>query len=205
MQKTNSSKISLKAKIIGGIAVVSAIAAIAVLMTILMSGNNNFTNRESSTDNNQTNVTDEDDSADATDDLARVIKGLPKYESLEYILRHINGYWVSTPDMFFGFIDGDHKQTVEYGLYATSYGVRGEVLSATATGEYSLKINIHIEKVPASEMDEGRPERDETIYLDISGLKQNDKIKIKIGDGPGSTWNTYSFGGTTLEESNGSR
>ena len=199
MKKTNASKMALEVKIIGGIALVAAISALVVLMVILMTGNSD-SNEESPTENNQTSTGEYSE-----DNLANVIKNLPKYEALEFICIHLNGYWSTTSNMFFGFIDGGDEQIIEYGIFQSGYGVRGKILSATATGEYSMKITIHIPGTPENEINGATEERDEVIYLDISDLKQNSKIKIKIGDENDSSWKPYSFGGHSLEEADGNR
>ncbi len=49
-------------------------------------------------------------------------------------------------------------------------------------------------------MDDARPERTVTVFIDVSGLDQDGKIRIMIeGHGSGD-WYTYAYGGATAEE-----
>ena len=192
-------KMSLKLKILGCISVIAALGAIAILVVILMTGNNE-TNQP--LDNDQTGDLSSSTSQNVQqnpNDLASAVKELPDYKALELICTKLDGYWTFEPNQFFGFIFENGKQFLEYGLYATSYGIRGEITNSKAAGEYEMAFTIYIPAEPATEMDDARPEKTETIYVDISHFNLDGRINVKIENLGDGEWHTYNYGGDTLE------
>ncbi|MCL1914677.1 MAG: hypothetical protein FWG10_12585 [Eubacteriaceae bacterium] len=118
------------------------------------------------------------------------------------------GYWRSTlipsrednavaaNDRFVGFFQEEGALRFEYGLYRSSYWIGGEVTAAVSNkGGKWTQFTVHIPATPASEMDEARPERWETIYIHELDNMMNIKIESLGGE-----WHSYVWGGYTLEE-----
>jgi len=146
-------------------------------------------------------------------DLSSAIADVPKKEALDEMYILLEGYWITTTSdyPFVGFsINENGTHEIEYGLFQTSWGLRGEIVDGYAMGAYEAALIIHIPAAPPNEMDDGYPESIQTIYIDIGGLYQDGTIRVKIeelfeldtDDGlkDNSVWFTYKPGGTTLEE-----
>ena len=177
MKELEKKKMSLKAKIIAIISLIAFLGAVVVLVMIFMTGDKFKQNQNT------------------RDDITDAVKNISSHESLQFVLTTLNGDWFFD-NQFAAFTSVVDKQFVEYGLYATSYSVRGEVMDAKTTGENSFSLTIFVPAVPANEMDEARPEKTETIYVDISNFKKDSRLNLKIdalGDGE---WHTY---GKTFE------
>ena len=132
-------------------------------------------------------------------DLASAVKDLPDYDALKFICNRLNGYWTGGSDWFFGFAEGSGLPCLEYGLFQTSHGVQGEITNAVATGEYLITLTLYIPAVQ-NEMDGAKPERTETVYIDVGGLGQDGKIKIKTDGLDDGEWHIYRYGGKTVDE-----
>jgi hypothetical protein len=144
-------------------------------------------------------------------DLSTAIADVPRKEALDEIYILLEGYWITSEYPFVGFfINENGAHEIEYGLFQTSWGARGEIVGGHATGKYEAELTIHIPAVPANEMDDGSPESIQTVYIDIGGLYQDGTIRVKIEDLIGlatedgakdnSGWLTYEPGGYTLEQ-----
>ena len=184
-------KISLTAKIaIGVIAVVVVAGIVAVLVHPLALFGGSANTPDDITDNGGDIVYDDSNLADA-------VEALPDAEAFQFICSLLEGYWISEPDHFVGFSSEDDTQSFEYGLLQTEYGFGGEITDAVAAGEYQVTLTVHFPAVPANLMNNGYPEKTETVYLDLSDLIQNRKLHVKIGD---DEWRTYTFFGDALEQ-----
>ena len=136
-------------------------------------------------------------------DLAAAISRLPARDGLDDIFACFSGYWITTGDPFVGFVfdENDGTPSIVYGLFRTSYNVRGKIVDARATGTYTMTLTILIPATPATEMDDARPERTENIYVDISPLyEQQNTIKVKIDTLGNGGWYTYRYGAGFLED-----
>jgi len=184
---------SRKAKIVALISIIAALGAIVILMIILMTGNNK------ASDNPNSDLKNSENKNEKVNDLDNALKNISDYDSLEFILVTLNGYW-TFDNQFLAFTSSDSKQFTEYGLHATSYSVRGEIKNAKIVGENSFSLDIFIPAVSATEMDDARPEKTETIYVDISNFKQDGRITAKIENLGDGEWHTYEYGGKTLQE-----
>lgn len=191
-------KKTLYTKLTAGFSLIAALTAIAILVIILFTDNKPNQPNQPSQNNEAKNPVNENNQAEESD-LVKAVKKLPDSDALEFICIKLNGFWVFDYQ-FFGFIDGENKQFIQYGLYATSYGVNGEIKDAKSTGDNSFSLTIFVPAVPANEMNDAIPERTETIHVDISTFDVDGKIKVKIGMLGDGEWNTYKFGGKSLEE-----
>jgi len=199
---------SLKLKILVGILVVITISAVAVLIAILINDSNKTdisntdnTISEINSVNESNQVTNSGNSSDSTNDLIGASGNLSDYDSVEFFFVTLNGYWTFN-NQFFAFTSNGGKHFVEYGLWATSFGVRGEIKDAKVIGENTFSLTLFISAVPADEMSDAKPERTEIVYVDVSNYKKENRLNVKldnntIGDGK---WRTYEYGGITLEK-----
>ena len=131
--------------------------------------------------------------------MASAIKELPDNKALELICTELNGYWSFEPNQFFGFITKDGKQFLEYGLFESSYAIGGEITKSEVAGEYEMALTIYVPAKSATEMDDAKPEKTETIYVDISHINLDGRINAKIENLGDGEWHTYNYGGYTLE------
>ena len=224
-----SKKSSLAMKIIASIAALAAVGAVIVLVVILVGGNNNGNNNvaNSGNDNNittpsgnggtATTTADDDDSTQNGgsngnggssggdvvynyNDLSTAIADIPRKEALDEMYILLTGYWVTEGNPFVGFTKEGDSHMVEYGLFETEFGARGSIVDGYATGTYEAVLIVHFPAIPANEVNDGRPESTETIYIDISGLYQpGTTIRVKTDMLDDGEWHTYSYGGFTLE------
>ena len=195
MDEKEKKKGNLNKKIIIGILIVLVLGVVAVLTAIFLFDNERDEFIET---NEQENVTNEIVLSDQTD-LLTAMQLLPDYEAVEFICIKLNGFWVFN-DQFVAFIDGDEQQFIEYGLYRTGYVVRGIVQGAEVAGENTVAFTVLVPAVPATEMDDARPERTEIISIDLSTHAQDGRISIRINGFGNGNWNTYELGGKSLQE-----
>ena len=158
-----------------------------------------------SADNSQPTAPGSTSSGDVVydyNDLSTAIRDIPGKKALDEIYILLEGYWITQDNPFVAFHkneNGDHE--IEYGLFQTSAGVRGKIIGGNATGKYEATLTVFIPAVPANEMNAAKPERTETIHIDIGGLYQSGStIKVKIENPDINGWHTYKSGGSTLEQ-----
>ena len=151
-------------------------------------------NRESSAPNQQRGP------AYDRNDLASAVADLPRDEALRFIFARLDGYWNATGEMFIGFFEDGGTLRFEYGLHRSSYWFGGEVIDAYSTGSGQLALVVHLPARPAGVLGgEARPERTETIFLNVNGLPQDGKINAKVENLRDGGWYTFAYGGKTLE------
>jgi len=177
---------SLKAKIIAGISVISALGAI-VLLIIIMTGNNKTNDNLNNSENDKVN------------DLVSAVKKLPDQKSLDFICTELNGYWTSDNN-FLAFVSSNDYWLIEYGLYQASYSISSEIKEANIAGENSFSLTIFIPATPPTEVDDAKPERTETIYIDVSNFHLDGRINAKIENLGDGEWHTYEYGGKSLTD-----
>lgn len=190
---------SLKLKILGCIIIIAVLGAIVGF--ILLNGNNEA---NQTLENNQIDDIDNSISENVhqdTENLDGTPEGISDYEQVEFFFVTLNGYWTSG-NLFFAFINKDGKHFVQYGLYGASYGETGEIKDAKVTGTNTFSLTIVIPAKPADEMSDARPEKTETVYVDVSNHKSENRLNVKLDNEyiGGKEWHTYEYGGTTLEE-----
>jgi len=190
-------KLPLKAKIVGGITLAAALGAIAVLIIILLNGKTDLKNG-GDTDLDGMDSSQVGDSGMDSIDMTYLIAVLPDEEALGGIHTQLIGFWVSD-NRFVGFTYADDALAIEYGLFQTGFGVQGKIIDARAVSVTEAQFTILIPAVPASEMNEARPERTATVTIDISNFRNN-RLNVKIVELESGEWLTYGFGGSTLEE-----
>ena len=174
-------EMSLGAKIALIISVIAFIVAIAILVIIL------------------TDKKEIETPSDPKNNIIEAIENKPTNEAIEFIQNKLDGYW-TFDNQFIGFIKVSNKPYLEYGLYQSSFGERGEIKEAIVSGENSISIEIFIEATPESMMDEARPARTEYINIDVSTLNLDNRLSIKIDNLGDSNWHTYEYGGKTIED-----
>lgn len=191
----NEKKKPSKALIIAILAGVAAVGAIVTLIIILSGGKVTIDPPQDSSGNTNSTIEDK------LTDLDGAVRDLPNQAALDFIFSRLDGYWTSG-NLFVNFIANSGNPTIQYGLYGTSYGEAGEVKGAEVTGTNAFCLTVLIAATPANEMDGARPERTETICIDVSNTAKESKLNIKIDNSSigGREWQTYEFGGSSLEE-----
>ena len=112
------------------------------------------------------------------------------------------GYWNAAEGRF-AVIDAMDSNTAVFsdGIWETSYGRNGTISvydsDYRSEHENELTLSVYYHAVEATEMDEAQPEKMEAVIVDYSGLEQDGKIRIKIGE---DDWQQYMFAGQTEEE-----
>ena len=233
-----ATKLSLKAKVLLGIAAVAAVGAVTALVVILTSGGdkNILPYDGGSTSATSATVSGETSNPGDTSELGEVsnqgdisnpestseptgssqlimpsdasFHGETSGASIDSWSAANNGYWCSTvypapsdnavasDDKFVGFFMEGGVLKFEYGIYRTAYWIVGEVTNVEAKGDYRYEFTLHIPATPATEMDEARPERTETVFIHDFDHRMNIKIE-NLGTGE---YYSYEYGGNTLEE-----
>jgi len=133
--------------------------------------------------------------------LTSAVNALPNEGALRSLFSRLEGYWLSG-SQFIGFSRAGRDLTFEYGLLQSGFGVSGQVTDAKSSGNNAFSIELFIEARPATEMDEARPERTETVYIDVSNYGMDKRINVKIQNLGDGEWQTYTFSGRYLEEVN---
>jgi len=210
-------KLSPKARIFAGVISVVAVVTVAALLVGLVTGVFGNTGWYSNRHLEDT-LQDAPDTGDVEydyNDLSTAVADIPNKKALDAIYILLEGYWITTTSdyPFIGFFtndNGDHE--VEYGLFQTSWGLRGVIVDGSATGTYEATLILYCPAIPADEMGIEVPESIQTITIDISGLCQSGDptIRVKIenlfeldtddGVKDNSVWFTYKPGGSTLEQ-----
>jgi hypothetical protein len=136
-------------------------------------------------------------------DLSTAIADIPRKEALDEMYILLEGYWITEGNQFVGFfIDENGNHEIEYGLFRSSFGARGRITDGHATGTYEATLTLYIPAVPENAMDDAKPERTETIHIDIGGLygPGGTTIKVKSENLDIGGWYTYEPGGYTLQQ-----
>ncbi|MCL2486043.1 MAG: hypothetical protein FWE86_00395 [Oscillospiraceae bacterium] len=150
-------------------------------------------------DTSEPNDTQIGDSGMDSVDLADLFAALPDKEALDEIFSLFCGYWTSG-DLFVGFFFYENGAPgIEYGLYQTGFGARGEVVDIMGVDPHESWFVIRIPATPATEIDEAKPERTETVGIEISNYGNN-RLNIKVDSLDNGNWHTYEFGGSTLAD-----
>ena len=131
-------------------------------------------------------------------DMTSLLAALPDKEALEEIQSLLSGYWVADNN-FVGFIYSGGVVLIDYGLFQSSFGARGEIIDSRAVSATEAELKIFIEAVPETAMNDAMPERTEIILIDISNFSDN-RLNIKLEDLGGGEWLTYEYGGPSIEE-----
>ena len=187
MKEVKDKKMSLKTKIIAAISIIAALGAAVVLVIILVAGDSG-TNPPG---NDGQNGTSSEESSN----------GVSDYDQVRSYFTDIKGYWTSG-NLFFAFKNKEGKHFIEYGLYGASYGETGEIKDAEVTGTNAFCLTVLIAAVPANAMNDGRPERTETVCIDVSNFEKENRLNVKLDNNyiGGREWHTYEYGGVSLEE-----
>ena len=149
---------------------------------------------ESSTENDKKNPTD----SSTPEITAPTPAGELSNEQFDEIWTELFGYWNAAEGRFAVFDAMDSNTAVfSDGIWDTGYGRDGTVSEAASEHEYELTLTVFYHATEATEAEDAQSEKAETILVDYSGLEQDGKIRIKIGD---NDWRQYMFAGNTQEE-----
>jgi len=132
--------------------------------------------------------------------FADAVANLPDSDAVDVVWDRLAGYWSAADNLFVAFTYQDGVAGIEYGLWQTEWWRFGALVDANSTGEYKSTLTIFIEAREASEMYDALPEATEKIFIDLSGLEQDGKINIKVGNNGDGDWHTYAYGGATAQE-----
>ena len=206
--------LSPKEKTVAGIVVVIAVGAVIVLLFMLANGGNlNPPDdlKPSVSDVTPGDVTPADNTPEPDDtppigdsgmdstDVPALFTALPNKEALDELFSLFCGYWTSG-DLFVGFFFYENGAAgIEYGLHQSGFGAKGEVIDVLLMDPHEAEFIIRIPATPATEMDEAKPERTESVSIDISNYNDG-RLNIQIDNLGGGSWNTYEFGGSTLKD-----
>ncbi len=109
------------------------------------------------------------------------------------------GYWnaaegrYAVPDMM-----DSHTAVFRYGIWDTEADSgEGMVTELQASGEQELTALVYYAAQEATELRDAVEETTISVVIDYSGLEQDGKIRIKIGE---ADWNHYMFAGNTSQE-----
>ena len=149
-----------------------------------------------------TKPTDETTSQDGgkNTDLAGVVKKLPNQSAIEQLFtEYLRGYWqIPNRGEFVVFAHENGAVSFGRGLWDSDFGEQGKVTAARATGEYEVELTVHFPAVAPNMLDDGRPEKTETITIDMVEVNAEfGSIRIKTAS---SNWAQYDFSGRTYEE-----
>ena len=148
---------------------------------------------QKTTDHNCKTPTIIDNTADTP--LANTIKQLPNNEAVgQLFAQFIGGYWSVLDEEFVAFIYENSIPRFEYGIWETSFGNNGKVTDSKALGEYEIELTVYFPAVPASMIDDGRPEKTEKVTVDMKKFNDVGSIRVKIAEGE---WKQYEFVGHT--------
>jgi len=178
-------KMSRKAKVILIIVIIAVLGAVTALI-IIKPWDKPATSNQNNGNNNG---------------LTSAVNALPNEGALRSLFSRLEGYWVSG-SQFVGFSRAGRDLTFEYGLLQSGFGVSGQVTGANVSGNNAFSLELFIEAREATEMDEARPERTETVYVDISNYGMDNRINVKIQNLGDGEWHTYNFSGRHLMEVN---
>lgn len=123
-------------------------------------------------------------------------------EQFDEIWTLLFGYWNAAEGRF-AIFDGMDSNTVVFadGIWETSYSSYGTVSRLSddyrADHENELTLSVYYHATEATDMEDAQPEKTQTVIIDYSGLEQDGKIRIKIGE---DEWRQYMFAGQTEEE-----
>ena len=131
-------------------------------------------------------------------DLTSLLAALPGKEALEEMHSLFSGYWTADNN-FVGFIFVDGIPVIDYGLFQSSYGARGEIVDSRGVSPTEAELKVFIEAVPETAMNDAMPERTDIILVDISNY-DNNRLNIKLDNLAGGEWLTYEYGGSSIEE-----
>ena len=97
------------------------------------------------------------------------------------------------PDMM-----DNHTAVFIYGIWDTeAYSGEGLVTELYESKELELTASVYYAAQEANELHDALAERTIMVVIDYSGLDQDGKIRIKIGE---DDWRHYMFAGDTSEE-----
>ncbi|MCL2747600.1 MAG: hypothetical protein FWE59_02975 [Oscillospiraceae bacterium] len=133
-------------------------------------------------------------------ELLWAIANLPRSDAVDILWYRLHGYWTAADNQFVGFIMHDGLNSIEFGYFETEWDVIGELVGGKATGEYKATLPILVPAQEANELFDARDEMQVNVYIDVSDLPVDGKIKIKIEMQASGGWYQYIWGGNTLTE-----
>lgn len=106
----------------------------------------------------------------------------------------LSGYWKDDDNNFVGFFKEDGKYCLIEGILFSDGVGSAEITSAKSEGEL-LSMNLYFPATEETEMQAASEAINVELTLDLSKTSEN-KLLLLLGD----AWQTYVYGGDTLEE-----
>ena len=133
-------------------------------------------------------------------ELHNAVANLPRSDAVDILWYRLSGYWTAADNQFVGFTFTDGLPCVEFGYFRTEWGFIGELTDATPTGDYKATLTIHIPAQEANMISDAREEMWVDVYIDVSDIPADGKIKIKIEIQASGGWYQYAWGGDNLTD-----
>jgi len=130
--------------------------------------------------------------------LPDTIESLPNPDAQENLYRYLSGYWNSSKGDFVGFITRCGLPYVEFGIWDSDFMRIGSMTSVKATGDLSVDFNFLLKAEPGNELNDGYPEQEITMAVDLSSFANNGKIKA--GDKSEGKLSTFTHAGLTFQD-----
>ena len=121
----------------------------------------------------------------------------------EELFSILHGYWYTVDDEdnpFIGFFNAGADYIVEYGIYQTWFGFKGELIDCQIIGNKLMQLTVYFPVVTDVDEQVIIAERTEIVYLDMNEYDQNAVIKVNIAGTPEGDYITYFYAGETTEE-----
>ncbi|MDR0459113.1 MAG: hypothetical protein LBG68_01430 [Coriobacteriales bacterium] len=165
-------------------------------------GPDNSSDNPNNSSNNGSSTNENPSTSNQTDpnDLKNVIAALPDDSALNTIWDKLTGYWVTSENLYIGFIENNDTKMVVYGVWDSESQGYGTLIDVKATGSYDITLTVHYSAMPATQQSGARPEMDVSVLLNLDALTQNGIVSVKIANhGNGNSYQ-YSYGGKTFDD-----
>lgn len=130
-------------------------------------------------------------------DVPVLIANLPRSDATDSVWAILRGYWTAADNLFVAFDLKDGIPGAEYGVWEAGGSGFGAFAGADPMGEYTAGLIIRFPATQANEVTDAKPETDVIVFIDLGGLEQDGKIRIKIESHGDGDWHTYAYGGRT--------
>ena len=133
-------------------------------------------------------------------ELYNAALNLPRSDAVDILWSRLSGFWTATDNMFAGFIYSEGLPCIAFGYFNSSWSMLGEFVDAVPTDAYKATIKIYVPAQPATMEFSARDEMWVDVYLDVSDLFVDGKIKIKIDEQGNGGWYQYAWGGNSFAD-----
>ena len=183
------------------IIIISILIVAVIVMGVVIFMLVNDKNKQEGEEENNTNTSQNNNNTLAdVKNVQDAIKRLPNDKAVNYIWETLDGYWIGPDNLFISFEIKDNLPNIMYGFFKSGYMEAGRLTKSEAVGEYEAALTILIPATEATELSDATLEKNATIYIDLSSIEKDGKIKIKMEHHNDGNWGQYTFGGKTFEE-----